>query len=77
MIKTREYLAGVRPEDGALVLELMHFADELADTSKLHIPKKTEVGKREQESGIVVAAALSRGRFENATLDTQDRHRAA
>src|SRR5882724_10325969 len=47
VIKTREYLAGVQPEDGALVLELMHFADELADTSKLHIPKKVEVGKRE------------------------------
>src|SRR5881396_2058207 len=47
VIKTREYLAGVRPEDGALVLELMHFADELADTSKLHISKKVEVGKRE------------------------------
>jgi DNA end-binding protein Ku len=47
VIKTREYLAGVKPEDGALVLELMHFADELADTSELHIPKKVEVGKRE------------------------------
>ena len=47
VIKTREYLAGVKPEDGALVLELMHFAGELADTSKLHIPKKVEVGKRE------------------------------
>src|SRR6201982_687642 len=31
VIKTRQYLAGVKPEDGALVLELMHFADELAD----------------------------------------------
>ncbi|MFZ0916559.1 MAG: Ku protein [Candidatus Udaeobacter sp.] len=47
VIKTREYLAGVKPEDGALVLELMHFADELADASKLHIPTKVEVGKRE------------------------------
>jgi len=47
VIKTREYLAGVKPEDGALVLELMHFADELADASKLHIPKKVEVGKCE------------------------------
>lgn len=47
VIKTREYLAGVKPEDGALVLELMHFAEELADTGKLHIPKKVEVGKRE------------------------------
>jgi DNA end-binding protein Ku len=47
VIKTREYLAGVKPEDGVLVLELMHFADELADPGKLHVPKKAEVGKRE------------------------------
>src|SRR2546425_11468030 len=47
VIKTRQYLAGVKPENGALVLELMHFADELADPEKLHVPKKTEVGKRE------------------------------
>jgi Ku protein, prokaryotic len=47
VIKTREYLAGVKPEDGVLVLELMHFADELADPGKLHVPKKTDVDKRE------------------------------
>src|SRR5207248_231801 len=47
VIKTREYLAGVKPEDGALVLELMHFAEELADPSKLNVPKKVDVGKRE------------------------------
>jgi DNA end-binding protein Ku len=47
VIKTRQYLGGVKPEDGALVLELMHFADELADPSKLHVPTKVEVGKRE------------------------------
>ncbi len=55
VIKTREYLAGVKPEDGALVLELMHFADELIDTSKLDIPKNAEVGKRElQMAGALV-----------------------
>ena len=47
VIKTRQYLAGVKPEDDALVLELMHFADELADPAKLHVPRKLEVGKRE------------------------------
>jgi DNA end-binding protein Ku len=49
VIKTRQYLAGVKPEDSALVLELMHFADELADPEKLHVPKKLEVGKREMD----------------------------
>src|ERR1700756_5247995 len=47
VIKTRQYLAGVKPEDGVLVLELMHFADELVEADKLHVPKKLEAGKRE------------------------------
>jgi DNA end-binding protein Ku len=47
VIKTRQYLRGLKPANGALVLELMHFADELADREKLHVPKKMEVGKRE------------------------------
>ena len=49
VIKTRQYLAGVKALKHALVLELMHFAEELADPEKLHVPKKTEVGKREKE----------------------------
>ena len=47
VIKTRQYLAGVKAEDGVLVLELMHFAEELADSDQLHVPKKIEPGKRE------------------------------
>src|SRR5438132_2529737 len=59
VIKTRQYLAGVKPEDGALVLELMHFAEELADTSKLHIPKKVEVGKREMNMATQLIDSMS------------------
>src|SRR5436309_2476660 len=59
VIKTRQYLAGVKPEDGALVLELMHFADELADTSKLRIPKKVEVGKRETNMATALIDSMS------------------
>src|ERR1043165_5721279 len=47
VIKTRQYLAGVKPKDNGLVLELMHFADELLGIDKLNVPKKVEVGKRE------------------------------
>src|SRR5439155_5458679 len=47
VIKTRQYLAGVKAEDGVLVLELMHFAEELADSDQLHVPKKIEPGQRE------------------------------
>lgn len=59
VIKTRQYLAGVKPEDGALVLELMHFADELADPEKLHLPKKTEVGKREMNMAKSLIDSMS------------------
>ena len=59
VIKTREYLAGVKPEGDALVLELMHFADELADASKLHVPKKVEVGKRELNMATALIDSMS------------------
>ena len=59
VIKTRQYLAGVKPEDGALVLELMHFADELADPEKLDVPKKTEVGKREMNMAKSLIDSMS------------------
>lgn len=59
VIKTRQYLAGVKPEDGVLVLELMHFADELADASKLHVPKKMEAGKREMDMAKALIGSMS------------------
>ncbi len=59
VIKTRQYLAGVKPEDGTLVLELMHFADELADPERLHVPKKTEVGKREMNMAKSLIDSMS------------------
>jgi len=59
VIKTRQYLAGVKPEDGLLVLELMHFADELADSSKLHVPKKVEVGRKEMNMAKSLIDSMS------------------
>jgi DNA end-binding protein Ku len=59
VIKTRQYLAGVKPEDGVLVLELMHFADELADPARLHVPKKTEVSKREMNMARSLIDSMS------------------
>src|SRR3954468_10636202 len=59
VIKTRQYLAGVKPEDGVLVLELMHFGDELADSGKLHVPKKLETGKREMDMAKALIASMT------------------
>src|SRR5437667_5256125 len=59
VIKTRQYLAGVKPEDGVLILELMHFAEELADPGRLHVPKKLEPGKREMDMAKALVGSMS------------------
>ncbi len=59
IIKTRQYLAGVKALKHALVLELMHFAEELADAEKLHVPKKAEVGKREKEMAEALVKSMT------------------
>jgi DNA end-binding protein Ku len=46
VIKTREHLAAVKPLGKALVLELIHFAEELADPNELNLPD-VEPGKKE------------------------------
>ena len=60
VIKTREHLAAVKPAGRGLVLELMHFADELADASGLKIPEVRAVGKRELEMAKSLIAGMTR-----------------
>ena len=59
VIKTRQYLAGVKALKHALVLELMHFAEELGDAEKLKVPKKLEVGKREKDMAEALVKSMS------------------
>ncbi len=59
VIKTRQYLAGVKAKDSTLVLELMHFAAELADADKLKVPKKLEVGKRETDMAKALVESMT------------------
>jgi len=47
VIKTREHLAAIKPEKKELVLELMHFADELVEPNHLHIPGQISLPGRE------------------------------
>src|SRR5256885_5449988 len=47
VIKTRQHLAAIKPEKTALVLELVHFAEELIDYNQLQIPGQLAVGSKE------------------------------
>ncbi|HEX5177565.1 MAG TPA: Ku protein [Chthoniobacteraceae bacterium] len=59
VIKTRQYLAAVKPQENGLMLELMHFADELIDVSEFKVPKARDVGKKELEMAKALVASMS------------------
>lgn len=58
IIRTRQHLAAVKANDKLLVLELMHFADELVDTDGLEIPE-TKLGKREEEMAMTLVDQMT------------------
>jgi DNA end-binding protein Ku len=51
VMRDRQYVAALRVLDGALVLERMHFADEIRDAAE-HAPGKVKVDKRELEMAV-------------------------
>jgi DNA end-binding protein Ku len=59
VLKTRQHLASVKPEENALVLELMHFADELVRPDSLQIPRDFTVGSREMQMATELIDKLS------------------
>src|SRR5260370_27091977 len=44
VIRTNEYLCALKPNGNALVLELMHFPDEIVDSSDFEFPPSKEKG---------------------------------
>jgi len=47
VIKTRQHLAAIKPGSSALVLELMHFSEELIKPDSLSIPGAVDLGSKE------------------------------
>ncbi len=58
VIKTRQYLSAVRPYENVLILELMHFSNELVDPNDLHIPKR-DISKKELEVGEMLVTNMT------------------
>jgi len=59
VIKTRQHLASVKPEKNLLVLELMHFAEEIIDTKELKIPSDPRLGSKELDMAKDLIAKMS------------------
>ncbi len=73
VIRTREHIAALKPLGNALVLELMHFADELADPKDLSLPA-TDPGKKEMAMAESLIETMS-GKWEPEKY--KDEYRAA
>ena len=73
VIKTRQHLAAVKPEGNALVLELMHFAEELVDGSSLQIPGQTEIAAKELDMARELVQRMT-GKWEPEKYTDDYRH---
>lgn len=54
----REHLAAVKPVSGVLLLETMHFADELRDTHEVDVPK-TSLGEKELSMAVTLVNSMT------------------
>ena len=59
VLKTRQHLASIKPEQNALVLELMHFAEELSSPNELQIPGNSAISSRELQMASELVDRLS------------------
>ncbi|MDZ4815054.1 MAG: Ku protein [Verrucomicrobiota bacterium] len=58
VIKTKQYLAAVKPKDDMLILEVMHFADELVEPEDLKIPHH-KMGDKEMKMACQLVDSMA------------------
>ena len=64
VIRTKETIAAVKPSGDALVLEIMHWADELIEQSNLELPGDTKLPEAEMKMAKMLIDAMSVDEFE-------------
>lgn len=60
VIKTRQHLAAVKPQKDGLMLELMHFPEEILDVSQFDAPHAKTVGKQEMTMAMQLIDSMSK-----------------
>jgi DNA end-binding protein Ku len=73
VIKTRQHLAAVKPKGDALVLELMHFPNEVLEPEGLDLPRNEPLGKKEIDMAKSLVETMS-GEWEPSQF--KDEYRA-
>ncbi|MDQ2866669.1 MAG: Ku protein [Candidatus Eremiobacteraeota bacterium] len=64
VIRTKEYIAAVKPSGDALVLELMHWASEIVDPSSLELPGAEKLPEAEIKMAKMLIDTMSVEAFE-------------
>jgi DNA end-binding protein Ku len=61
VIRARQHLAALKPQNSGLMLELMHFPDELIDASQFKAPTLKSVGNSEMRMALQLVDSMSTG----------------
>ena len=59
VIKTRQHLAAVKPQEEGLMLELMHFAEDLVEVDEFRTPKSAHAAKKEMDMAQTLIKSMS------------------
>jgi DNA end-binding protein Ku len=64
VIRTKEYIAAVKPQGEALVLELMHWASEIVASETLELPGSEQLPEKEMQMARMLIDTMSVDEFE-------------
>ncbi|MBV8197499.1 MAG: Ku protein [Candidatus Eremiobacteraeota bacterium] len=71
VIRTKEYIAAVKPIDGALVLELMHWAGEIVEAGSIDLPGREKLPEKEMKMARMLIDTMSVEDFEPEKFTNQ------
>jgi DNA end-binding protein Ku len=71
VIRTKEYIAAVKPLEDALVLELMHWANEIVPATTLDLPGGEKLPEKEMQMARMLIDTMSVDEFEPEKFNNQ------
>ncbi|MFZ1016261.1 MAG: Ku protein [Candidatus Cybelea sp.] len=71
VIRTKEYIAAVKPLEDALVLELMHWANEIVPAATLDLPGGEKLPEKEMQMARMLIDTMSVEEFEPEKFNNQ------
>ncbi|HEY1882894.1 MAG TPA: Ku protein [Candidatus Cybelea sp.] len=71
VIRTKEYIAAVKPLEDALVLELMHWANEIVPATTLDLPDSEKLPEKEMQMARMLIDTMSVDEFEPEKFTNQ------